>query len=256
MPERDAAPRRLRRAEAVLARRTGRLLLVLERCSDEHNRLAVLRPAEALGVQRVALVEGVGRASEAMSKGVTRGAAQWLDLRRFRDPSACVATLKEEGWTIWATDLSPSAESAEPSSLAPLPAKLALIFGRETDGVSEEALAAADRRLYLPTVGFMESLNLSVAAALLLQRLFDACPEMRGDLSASERAVIRARWYRRLAGGKQPARFDGWLVNPPPPLEELRLPPELRMPRLKTRAQRALGMRPAQRLQNPGSPLA
>jgi hypothetical protein len=92
--------------------------------------------------------------------------------------------------------------------------------------------------------GFMESLNLSVSAALLLQRLFDACPEMRGDLSTEERAVIRARWYRRLAGGKQPGRFDHWLANPPPPLEELRLPPELREPRLKIRVQQELGMRP------------
>lgn len=244
MPERAAAPRRLRRAEAVLARRTGRLLLVLERCVDEHNRQAVLRTAEAFGVQKVALVEAAGAGSESLSKGVTRGAAQWLDLRRFPDPAACVAALQREGWTIWATDLAPSAEAAEPGILAPLPAKLALVFGREADGVSPEALAAAERRLYLPMAGFMESLNLSVAAALLLQRLFDACPEMRGDLSEPERAAIRARWYRRLAGGKQPARFDGWLAHPPPPLEELRLPQELREPRLKSRVLRELGMRP------------
>lgn len=243
MPEREEAPRRLRRAEAVLAQRTGRLLVVLERCSDEHNRQAVLRTAEAFGVQKVALVEGAGRASEGMSRGVTRGAAQWLDLRRFSGPAACVAALQEEGWTIWATDLSPSAEPAEPARLQPLPAKLALIFGRESDGVSPEALAAAERRLYLPMAGFMESLNLSVSAALLLQRLFDACPEMRGDLSETERAAIRARWYRRLAGGKQPARFDHWLAHPPEPLPELRLAPELREPRLKKRVQRELGMR-------------
>jgi len=243
MTEEAEAPRRLRRAEAVLARRTGRLLVALERCADEHNRQAVLRTAEAFGVQKVALVEGGGRASEAMSPGVTRGAAQWLDLRRFADPAACVAALKAEGWTIWATDLSPSAEPAEPARLAPLPAKLALIFGREADGVSAEALAAADRRLYLPMAGFMESLNLSVSAALLLQRLFDACPEMRGDLSDGERAEIRARWYRRLAGGKQPGRFDEWLAHPPPPLDELRMAPELKMPRLRMQARRELGMR-------------
>lgn len=242
MPDGEA-PRRLRRAEAVLARRTGRLLVVLERCADEHNRQAVLRTAEAFGVQKVALVEAPGAESNALSRKVTKGAAQWLDLRRFREPAACVAALRAEGWTIWATDLSPAAEAAEPARLAPLPAKLALVFGREADGVSAEALAAAERRLYLPMAGFTESFNLSVSAALLLQRLFDACPEMRGDLPPAERAAIRARWYRRLAGGKHPARFDAWLASPPPPLDDLRPDDADKAPRLRKKTLRELGMK-------------
>lgn len=246
MPEGEA-PRRLRRAEAVLARRTGRLLVVLERCADEHNRQAVLRTAEAFGVQKVALVEAPGAESAPMSRKVTKGAAQWLDLRRFRDPAACVAALRAEGWTIWAAELSPAAEPAEPARLAPLPEKLALVFGREADGVSAEALAAAARRLYLPMAGFTESYNLSVSAALLLQRLFDACPEMRGDLPPEERAAIRARWYRRLAGGKQPKRFDAWLAAPPPPLADLRPGEADKAPRLRRKILRKLGMKGAKR---------
>jgi tRNA (guanosine-2'-O-)-methyltransferase len=245
MPDADAAPRRLRKAEAVLARRTGRLMVVLERCADEHNRQAVLRTAEAFGVHRVALVDAPGVPAARLSRGVTRGAAAWLELRRYRTPAECVAALRAEGWTIWATDLSPAAEEAAPARLAPLPAKLALIFGREVDGVSAEALAAAERRLYLPIAGFTESFNLSVSAALLLQRLFDACPEMRGDLGAEERTAIRARWYRLLAGHKDPTRFDAWLAAPPPPLDELREPPESKPPRMRKARARALGMRGA-----------
>ncbi len=243
MPDPGEAPRRLRRAEAVLARRTGRVMVVLERCADEHNRQAVLRTAEAFGVQKVALVEAPGSAAQPMSRKVTKGAAHWLDLRRFREPAECVAALRAEDWTIWATDLSPAAEAAAPAGLAPLPRKLALFFGREADGVSAEALAAAERRLYLPMAGFTESFNLSVSAALLLQRLFDACPEMRGDLPPEERAAIRARWYRRLAGGKRPQRFDAWLLNPPPPLAELRPDADEKAPRLRKKVLRELGMK-------------
>lgn len=247
MPE-PAAPRRLRRAETVLARRTGRLMVVLERCADEHNRHAVLRTAEAFGVQRVAMVDAPGRKREPISKGVTRGAAAWLDLRRFATPAECVEVLRAEGWTIWATDLSPAAERVGDAPLAPLPRRLALILGREADGVSEEALAAAERRLYLPMAGFGESFNLSVSAALMLQRLFDACPEMRGDLAEEEKAEIRARWYRRLAGAGRPDRFDGWLAAPPPPLPGLRTDPGAKVPRVLKRIARELRMR------GPGAP--
>ena len=60
-------------------------------------------------------------------------------------------------------------------------------------------LNAASRAVFLPMFGFMESLNVSVAAALVMQRLLDLCPEARGDLGVSERAVLRSRWYDQLA---------------------------------------------------------
>ncbi|MDA1260676.1 MAG: RNA methyltransferase [Planctomycetota bacterium] len=243
MPDPGEAPRRLRRAETVLAQRTGRLMVVLERCADENNRQAVLRTAEAFGVHHVALVDTPGLTATRISKSVTRGAAAWLELHRFTTSAECLAALRAGGWTIWATDLSPAAEEASAAQLAPLPAKLALVFGREVDGVSAEMLAAAERRLYLPIAGFTESFNLSVSAALLLQRLFDACPEMRGDLDEDTRAAIRARWYRRLAGGKHPARFDEWLASPPEPLDELRAGPTDKLPRMRKRLARRLGMR-------------
>lgn len=64
--------------------------------------------------------------------------------------------------------------------------------GREAEGVTEEFLEAADARIYLPLFGFTESLNLSVATALVMQRLFDLCPDARGNLTASEKAALRS----------------------------------------------------------------
>jgi tRNA C32,U32 (ribose-2'-O)-methylase TrmJ len=76
---------------------------------------------------------------------------------------------------------------------------MALVIGRETDGVSKEMLEAADKRVYLPIYGFSESLNLSVAAALIVQQLFFICPEASGSMEEEERASLRARWYGLLA---------------------------------------------------------
>ncbi|KAG3124631.1 hypothetical protein PC128_g27454, partial [Phytophthora cactorum] len=95
-------------------------------------------------------------------------------VREFSSIAACLEALRENEMTIWATDLSPQAEPLVASNKPnELPARLAIVIGRETNGVSPEMLRAAHRRVYLPLFGFSESLNLSVATALVLQRLLD-----------------------------------------------------------------------------------
>ncbi|KAG4032511.1 hypothetical protein PC123_g28869, partial [Phytophthora cactorum] len=91
-------------------------------------------------------------------------------VREFSSIAACLEALRENEMTIWATDLSPQAEPLVASNKPnELPARLAIVIGRETNGVSPEMLRAAHRRVYLPLFGFSESLNLSVATALVLQ---------------------------------------------------------------------------------------
>jgi len=240
MPE--PAPRRLRRAEAVLRQRTGRILLVAERCSDIHNHMALLRTAEAFGVQNVWLVEQPDEQLEKLKRSVTKGAHAWLTIRQLPSPAACVAALRTEGWEIWATDLGRGAEAATIEALSPLPRKVALVVGRESDGVSEELLAAADRRLWLPLHGFGESLNLSVATGILLQRLFDVCPEAHGDLNQEALSALRREWYQRLGGEDWEQSYAAWLEHPPQPLDELRPPPEARRPRMPKKLAKRLGV--------------
>ncbi|MHC4381110.1 MAG: TrmH family RNA methyltransferase, partial [Planctomycetota bacterium] len=194
----EEAPRRLRRAEAVLQERCGRFLLVLERCTDLHNHAAVLRTAEAFGLVHVWLVDHDPETAEAFHKSVTKGADHWLKVRSFPDPESCRDALLAGGWTIWATDLGRDAVPATPEDLGPLPDRLALILGRESDGVSDVMLDAAAQRIFLPMYGFTESFNLSVATGLLLQRLFDVCPEAHGSLQGAELQDLREDWYRRL----------------------------------------------------------
>jgi tRNA (guanosine-2'-O-)-methyltransferase len=238
------APRRLRRAEAVLLRRTSRIILVIERPTDAHNVQAVFRTAESFGIQHVWYVESEGNQGKRISKSVAKGSNLWLSLRSFDTPETCLDALRKLQCPIWATALEKTSEMLKgPESLAPFPAKVALVMGRESDGISKVMRAAADRLLYLPMQGFTESFNLSVATALVLQRCFDACPEMVGDMDEKERATLRELWYENLAKSADTKRlFPSFLADPPAPLEDHRPSDENRRPRIPKKVRKALGM--------------
>ncbi|RLN53495.1 hypothetical protein BBJ29_008003 [Phytophthora kernoviae] len=234
------APERLRRAETVLAHRTSRIVLVLEQCIDSHNHQAVLRTAEALGIQHVWLIAANNqqlkthpdkntknrKKSKSSGKKITKNCAVWLSVREFSSIADCLQALHENEMTIWATDLSPQAEPLVANDKPKeLPTHLAVVIGREIDGVSPEMLRAAHRRVYLPLFGFSESLNLSVATALVLQRLLDWFPEVRGDLSEQEKQNIRKKWLPQLVSNPtQEAQADPWTSGRVPirPLTDLR----------------------------------
>ena len=225
-------------------RRTSRIILVIERPTDVHNVQAVFRTAESFGIQHVWYVESEGDQGKKISKSVTKGSNLWLSLRSFGTPEACLDALQKLGCPIWATALEKTSEMLNgPECLAPFPAKVALVMGRESDGISKIMRAAADRLLYLPMHGFTESFNLSVATALVLQRCFDACPEMVGDMSAEEQTTLRELWYQNLAKSEDTKQqFPFFLANPPTPLEDHRPADENRRPRIPKKVRKALGM--------------
>jgi tRNA (guanosine-2'-O-)-methyltransferase len=213
----DPLPR-LRRAEAVLQRRTRRFLVVLEDCLDPHNVAAILRTCEGLGVQHVWII---GDDAVHSSTSVTMGADRWLTVRRFTTTADCVAALREAGRALWVTALSPTAACLGVDPL-PIPSSVAVVFGREIDGASDAMLAAADRLVYLPMHGFAESFNVGIAAALVLQRLLSLCPEAEGDLPEEERHALRQKWYPALLRGRSGVDLEPFLARPPSPLPDLR----------------------------------
>lgn len=235
LAEGQSAPLRLRRAEAILRRRTSRLVLVMERPWNDDNVQAVLRTAEAFGVQHVWTIRHPGKKAR-LAKSVTKGSHRWLTRRLFESIEECLAAAREEKLAIWATDLGPGAmEITTPESLQPFPERVALVIGRELQGVSEKILEVADRRIFLPMHGFTESFNLSVATALVLQRCFDSEPSLVGAMPTEERDALRHEWFDRLAKfkpGKMTA-FRRFAQDPPEPLGTLRPSEEARAPRLR-----------------------
>jgi tRNA G18 (ribose-2'-O)-methylase SpoU len=242
----DLDLRLIRKAEAVIQGRTSSVTLVVERCTNDHNYSAILRTAEALGIQNVWIVDppawteldGDGNDNKAEGNdndnmncnrtGIkltveeieqrsahrlfAQNATEWLTLREFANTAECVEALKESGHEIWATDLSQLAVPLTPESLQqvasesngnincwPLPRKLAIVFGTEAVGCSQEILEKADLRVYLPLRGFADSLNLSVATALIVHHLFVLEPALIGSMSEPERNELRTAWFSKLA---------------------------------------------------------
>lgn len=182
---------RKERVRAALRDRLGSVVVVCEAVHRRHNVSAILRSAECFGVHEVHLVMGRFRPS----RGAARGAERWLELHLQVDSRTCLQGLKDRGFRIYVADLDPAAHS--PDSL-PVDGPVALLFGSELVGVSDEARALADGAVQVPMHGLTESLNVSVAAACVLQRV-------------TERR-------RAVAGGgdlepdRQQAFFDAWVA--------------------------------------------
>lgn len=211
--EPDAVVRRLtphlsaarrRRIEKVLARRLASVTVVIERPYDPHNAAAVLRTVEAAGLTHVHIVEGEGGFS--FSRKVTISAHKWLDIYVHRDTASCVRMLRDAGFERWAA-LPPDikADKAHGVLLQPgvslkLPRPVALFFGNEHAGLTQEAIDGCDVRFSLAMQGFTESYNLSVSAALALQLV---CAQRRaqigcvGDLPPGAITRLRAAYYAR-----------------------------------------------------------
>jgi tRNA (guanosine-2'-O-)-methyltransferase len=168
--------KRLQRIEEVVANRTDSLVIVLDRIADPHNSSAVLRSADAFGVQTVHVI--VGEHGFRASRGVSKGTHRWLDVVRHQSPEACARRLKEEGYAIYAASMGVDTTLED---LHGVP-RLAVVFGHEHRGVSPEMTRLADGAFSIPMRGFVESLNISVAAAITMQALaHDARPRVGLD---------------------------------------------------------------------------
>jgi tRNA (guanosine-2'-O-)-methyltransferase len=186
------------RIDAAAASRLGGLRVVIENLHDPHNGAAVLRSAEAFGVQRVEVIESVEPFR--YSSTVTQGCEKWLDVVRHKTLAAAVAGLRAGGFAIYAAV--PGAAVALDDLDFSRPA--AVMVGNEHDGLTPEALAAADVRFGIPMHGLTQSLNLSVATALIVERASTLRRRALGaptDLPDEAILELRARFYAASVRG-------------------------------------------------------
>ena len=156
---------------------TARPVVVLEECANPRNLHGALRTCAALALPQLWTVaaEGAKAYSGRNPYGDPADLAELqaaVEVVPFASTGECLAALRREGYTIWATDLSQRAVPLDSPALA-APARLAVVFGAEGQGITPEMADGGDLRVYLPLHGFQESLNLSVAVALVMDRILE-----------------------------------------------------------------------------------
>ncbi len=198
-------PERKARIDEVVAGRTRTLTVVMEAFCDPQNVNAVLRTCEAFGIQDLHVIEGVMKPYD-RNKKVSQNADKWLDVRRWQSTRDCLEHLRGQGFAVYATHLGPGSRTLSELSFAE---KVALVFGNEHRGVSDQTLALADAVYAIPMRGFVQSLNVSVAAAVSIAAAVERRTAQRGrhgDLSEADAAALRERFY--VLAVKQRARIS------------------------------------------------
>ena len=148
----------------VLQNRTKHFTIAMEDVYQLHNTSAVMRSCEVFGVQELNVIEQ--KFGKRIDKEIALGAQKWVDVNRFATIQSCIDDLKGKGYQIIATTphndscLLQDFDISKPS---------AIFFGTEKLGLSEEVMQQADGYLKIPMVGFTESLNISVSAAIIIQ---------------------------------------------------------------------------------------
>ncbi len=177
--------------------RTRYMALCLEEIFYPHNASAAIRSAEAFGIQELHAVESYTRFRPSVH--VVRGSDQWIDLTRWNSTPELVGHLRGKGYRIVVA--SPHEGGTTPSAFPVAEGPFALFLGTEKTGASEELMATADGFIHIPMVGFVESLNISVSAAILAQRLTERIreelPAAAWQLDGHDKAGLLFCWLMK-----------------------------------------------------------
>ena len=179
--------------EEVISKRTRHFTIATGDVYQLHNTSAVMRSCDVFGIQDLHVIEE--KVSKKIDREIAMGAQKWVNIDRHNSTKECIDNLKENGYQIIAT--TPHNNSAELKDFD-ISKKSAFFFGKEKEGLSDIVLDAADGYLKIPMYGFTESLNISVAAAIILQTLVSKLKDSNIDweLSEQEKNQIRLHWVK------------------------------------------------------------
>ncbi len=186
--ESKLTPRRRELFSKVIESRTNHFTVATQDVYQLHNTSAVIRSCDVFGVQNVHVVEEVNL--KKIDREIAMGAQKWVDINRYNSTPDCIDALRKKGYRIVAT--SPHKGKALQDFDIDSPA--AIFFGTETEGLSTEVLEQADDVISIPMVGFTESLNISVSAAIILQDITARLRKSDIDWRFSEEEKLQKRF--------------------------------------------------------------
>jgi len=198
--------------EEILNRRTRFITIVVEDIYQTQNASAIVRTCDCLSIQDVHIIENQNEYD--LNPNVELGASQWVNLVRHNQNEnntiACLKSLKSHGYQIVGTRLHEKSQKLPDFSLQE---PIALVFGTELEGLSEEALSQCDKLLKIPMYGFTESYNISVSASIILYHLVQLLysSNLNWKLTDIEKDELRIKWYKNIV--KQPDKLEADFLN-------------------------------------------
>jgi tRNA (guanosine-2'-O-)-methyltransferase len=162
-------PERKEKLLAVLNTRQANLTVVLENVSDPHNEAAVMRTCDSVGIQDVYIINNRKPPRKEWGFRSGSGAKKWLSLHEYTNPKDCILQLRKSYSKILTTHLASDAVSLYDINFTE---SIALVFGNERFGVSDELNELADGNFVIPQTGIIKSLNISVACAITIYEAY------------------------------------------------------------------------------------
>ena len=162
-------PERHNKLTSVLNKRQGDIAIVMENVFDPHNISAVMRTADAVGLQDIYILNTKIPRHKKWGAKSSSSAAKWLTIHQFENAEECFSSLRNRYSKILTTHLSSDAVGLYEIDMTQ---PIALVFGNEHSGVSDEIRALADGNFIIPQIGIIQSLNISVACAVTLYEAF------------------------------------------------------------------------------------
>lgn len=189
--------KRIEKIKWVLSKRQPSLRVVLENIHDPHNVSAIFRTCDAAGVPKVSLVYNVEKFPK-IGKKSSASAYKWIEREKYKSIEDCYSQLREEKFVIYASSLNSDSKSLYNLDFTK---KTAIVFGNEHRGLSNEAEKFADERFFIPMYGMVQSLNVSVSAAIciyeaLRQRLIRKKYD-KSELSTKELKNLLDEWSKK-----------------------------------------------------------
>ncbi len=188
--------------DRIAADRTKHLTVVMENIYQEHNASAVLRSCDCFGLQDLHVIEKDN--TYKIQRDIALGAGRWVDMYNYDDSENvtkdCLNDLKSKGYKIVAT--TPHTDSQTIYDLD-LTQPIALVFGTERRGISEEVVEMADEFVKIPMYGFTESFNISVSVAIVLNTLRQRLEQsdLNWKLSDEEQTLLKINWCSKILNG-------------------------------------------------------
>jgi len=189
--------KRVEKIKWVLSKRQPSLRVVIENIHDPHNVSAIFRTCDAAGIPKVSLVYNIEKFPK-IGKKSSASAYKWIEREKYKTIDECFKQLKKEKFTIYASSLNSDSKNLYELDFSK---RTAIVFGNEHRGLSKEAEELTDERFYIPMYGMVQSLNVSVSAAITIYEALRQ-RDLKGlynksELNSKELKTLLDEWEKK-----------------------------------------------------------